>query len=237
MKTRKIQLAIAFVVIALVAATSARAQFWEKKDYRQWSKVDCQRLLSDSPWASNYMIGTVAIIPVGLASPLPGRDATPNVTYTAQFLSAKPIRQAMMRLQQLDPKYAKFSPEQKQAFDESSAKFIASEFPETIVFLVQYSSSQALVLPVVRYWARQTQDELIKRFNLINAQGRIAPLQVEVASGGAAEMQVIFPRRFNGELVVGPGLKELRLEIGDPTGTFTIPFKVQKMMLGGELVY
>jgi hypothetical protein len=237
MKTRKGRLAIAFVVAGLFLATQARAQFWEKKDYRQWSQTDCQRLLNDSPWASSYMIGTVVMNTVNQMSAVPGRDSAPNVTYTAQFLSAKPVRQAMMRLQQLDPKYAKLSAEQKQVFEERSAKFLESEFPETIVIRVQYSGSQALMLPVARYWGSTPQKELIKRFYLIGAQGRIAPLQVVVASGGGAEIQVIFPRRFNGEPIMAPGLKELRLEIDDPVETASIPYKVQKMMLGGELVY
>ncbi|MGH9814897.1 MAG: hypothetical protein ACRD6I_02350 [Candidatus Acidiferrales bacterium] len=225
------------LLAAGVAALPVQAQAWKKKEYSKWSENDCRKLLSDSPWASSYTIGTVLFQPVNEESAVGGRDMAPQVTYAAQFWSAKPVRQAIARLQQLDDKYEKLPAEQKAALDERLAQFLNMEFPEQIVIQVSYSGSQAFMLSVARFWKQKTEGDLKQSFTLVMEGRRIAPAQVVVAQGGANEMQLIFPRRMDGEPIVTASSKEIRLEIDDPNETVRIPFKVKDMKIGEELIY
>lgn len=225
-----------FVVLFALAGT-ARGQFWVKKEYSKWSKSECQKMLSDSPWSNSYTIGTVLFQPVNEPSAVSGRDTQPQMTYTAQFWSARPVRQAIVRLQQLDGKYEKLSEEQKKAMDERSAQFIEQDTSEQIVIQVTYNGSQAFMLSVTRYWRQKTEGDLMQSFTLIAEGKRVAPAKVVQATGGGSEIQLIFPRKINGEPLWTESSKEVRLEIVDPNETFTIPFKVKNMKVSDALVY
>lgn len=230
-----IALLMSFVVLTLGAA--AYGQVWEKKEYTKWSKSDCQKILSDSPWANSYTIGTVIFQPVNEPSAVEGRDTQPQITYTAQFWSAKPVRQAIVRLQQLDSKYDKLPPEQKKAFDDRAAKFLDMDLPDQIVIQVNYAASQAFLLSLTRYWRQKTEGDLKQSFTLIVEGKRMGPASVVTSTGGGTEIQLLFPRKVNGEPLLHPENKEVRLEIRDPNETLTIPFKVKKMMVRNELIY
>jgi hypothetical protein len=226
-------------LVALVCATTASAQVWEKKEYTKWSKGDCEKILRDSPWASSYTIGTVVMQAIARddVAAVPGRESAPQVTYAAQFWSAKPIRQAMVRLQQLQAKYDKMTPEQKKVFDDRSAQFLNLEFPDQIVIQVTYSGTQAFMLSVSRFWKQKTEGDLAQSFTLVTEGKRIAPVKVIVSTGGGNEMQLLFPRRVNDEPFITPNSKEVRLEIDDPNETVRIPFKVKGMKVGEQLIY
>ncbi len=228
---------MAAVVVLFALAGAVRGQFWVKKQYTKWSKSECQKMLSDSPWSNSYMIGTVLFQPVNEPSAVSGRDTQPQMTYTAQFWSARPVRQAIVRLQQLDGKYEKLSEEQKKAMDERSAQFIDQDTSDQIVIQVNYSGSQAFMLSVTRYWRQKTEGDLMQSFTLIAEGKRVAPAKVVQTAGGGTEIQLIFPRNLNGEPLLSESSKEVRLEIADPNETFTIPFKVKNMKVGEALIY
>jgi len=217
--------------------------FWQKKEYQTWSKSECQQLLKESPWANSYTIGTVIFETVQQQSAVPGRESAPQVTYRVQLWSARPIRQAIARMQQLDSKYGKLKPEKRQEFDGKLAKFIETEFPETVVVQVNYNTTQAYDGALARFWQSQSQAELRETIMLIGAGGRVAPLQVIVTPGAGREIQMIFPRQFQGKPLIGPDDKQLGLEFFNPSlGTLAgervfIKFDVKKMMMDEKVVY
>lgn len=223
----------------LLFATVVQCQVWVKKEYTKWSKSDCEKLLRDSPWANSYTVGTVALQPIAQeqVAAVPGRDSAPQFTYIAQIWTARPIREAIVRLQQLNGKYDKLGPEEKKAFDDRAAQFLNLEAPEQIVIQVSYSGSQAFLLPMTRFWQQKTQDDLKQTITLIAEGKRVQPVQVVVAKGGGNEFQVIFPRTKDGEPLVRPDMKEIRLEILDPNETINIPFQVKKMKVGDQLIF
>ncbi len=83
-------------------------QGWQSKPYQQWIKDDIIKIASDSPWAQ-----------VQQAKPATGEyvptDYLPSVTI--RLRSALPIRQALLRLKQLEAKYDKMSDKERSAFD------------------------------------------------------------------------------------------------------------------------
>ncbi len=230
-------------VLSLVAASAVLgADFWEKKNYKEWTQRECAKLLEDSPWAKALTLQRVSIRDSGSTS----SDAQqPYVKYQVQFRSALPIRQAIVRQMQLVQKYDSLTPEQKQQFDKSAEEFLAANFEDAVVVHVRYeTNSQPNMLELARYWQSQTTDVLRNDVYLAPAKrdkvylGRYIPPQA-----GQQEFQFIFPRNVNGQPIIGPQDKNIRLEftypvvgsIGDGRGY--LEFKVEKMIFEGNIAY
>lgn len=237
------------MVLALAClAVSQGGEFWQKKEYQQWSERDCRKLLEDSPWAQSYTLSQTLIEPLQTTSTEGAgeraREARPQITYQAQFRSALPIRQALVRLEQIRVKYDQLQPEQKKVADQRAKDFLAAPFPDTVVLYVTYSSNvQTDDRELSRYWRTQT-TETLKNFVFLIAAGEKIPLLRYTATQGAGrEFQLIFPREYKGRQLVGPNDKSLQLEFPHPgirgqTGSLVlIPFKLEKMMIQGAVVY
>lgn len=94
------------IVTAVFGANVFGQDFWMQKSYKRWTKEEIVRLISDSPWATVREMEADST-----ASGL-----TPMVT--VRLRSAVPIRQALVRLKQIDAGYDKMTAAEKTAFDE-----------------------------------------------------------------------------------------------------------------------
>jgi len=75
------------------------ADFWVDKDYTTWSQKECETLLTKSPWVfSNALFEANPYVPMTGGDQVT-RERT--VTFRFRFLSAKPVRMAIGRLQLL----------------------------------------------------------------------------------------------------------------------------------------
>lgn len=95
------------LVIALSGLICAQ-EIWRSKPFREWTKEDIIRLSSDSPWAQVRQ----ADFSTGERTPaayLPG--------ITLRLRSALPIRQALLRLKQIEAKYDKMNEKERAEFD------------------------------------------------------------------------------------------------------------------------
>jgi hypothetical protein len=232
------------IVVLSGMAVAQGGQFWEKKDYRQWSKRDCERLLKDSPWAREYTLSQVVRVTVGDRGAERGREANPTISYQVQFRSALPVRQALVRLSQIEQKYDALSPDQQQTLDQKAQPFLAEDFSETVLVYVSYSANvQANDIDMARFWQNQTTDKLKNGVYLIGSKGDKFPLlHYSVAGGSGREFQFVFPRQHEGRPLLSPGDKVLKLEFYSPHiqgqgGTLFIEFKPEKMLVNGALVY
>jgi hypothetical protein len=195
-------------------------EFWEKKDYRQWSQQECERLLFDSPWSKF------------------------NGSYRVQLRSALPIRQALVRQMQIEQGYDRISPEKRQAFEKRAAERWPASAADTITLWI-YGSDMS------RYWLKQTTELLRNNVKLIPSKSpKIPLLRYEILSSGATttEFQFIFPRQLNGKPVLVTGDSYMLLEFlcpdtldsepfGERTAWQLIEFKLNKMMVNGEVMY
>ncbi len=260
------------LVLTLLSATAAQGQeFWEKKPYQKWSEQECRKLLGDSPWARSHTLSQTLIQPLqspGVARPLGtnpieniesarspeplGRDDTgrarqarPELKYQAQFRSALPIRQAIVRLSQINAKYDDMTAEQKLASDKNAENFLAKKFPDTVILYVSYSSNvQIDERELARHWQGQTTEALKNFVFLILPGGEKIPLSgYAVAQGGSREFQFVFPRTYEGRPLVRAKDKTLQLEFPHPKirdqreSRVLIAFKAEKMLMDGEPVY
>jgi hypothetical protein len=153
------QLVARLLLVCLVASHAAAGDFWVKKPYQNWSADETQQMLVDSPWAKTV---TLAGLTGAASAPLensPGveMESNPSITYTVQFRSAQPIREAQVRSSQLSSHYDKMSAEQKAAFDANMGKFLAVTFPDRVVVSVTFHTDVQNYASLLRvYWAKQS---------------------------------------------------------------------------------
>jgi hypothetical protein len=152
--------ALLFLMCLAVSLTATAADFWTKKPYQSWSAEETQQILQDSPWATTLTLGgSPNSLAGGLSQVSRGGELedNPNISYTIQFRSAQPIRQAQVRSGQLSSHYDKMSTEQKAAFDANTGKFLSAAFPDRIIVAVTFQSNvQTYVGELHTYWMNQS---------------------------------------------------------------------------------
>ncbi|MDR1728281.1 MAG: hypothetical protein LBT74_10225 [Acidobacteriota bacterium] len=240
---------MASIVLATCAIALAK-DFWEAKTYDQWAQRDCQKLLSNSPWAKELNL-TVPQVNLGSESSGAMDSQPPYIKYTVQLRSALPVRQALVRQMQIVNKYDAMSAEDKKSFDQRFEEFLAGPPAGFVVAQVSFeSNNQNHLQTLIRHWQSQTVDLLKNSVYLRGSKGEKASLaQYVPVEGGNPEFQFIFPREVDGKPVLAPGDKSLQLEFEYPViednfgavkfgdGKGFIEFKTDKMKLNGEVIY
>jgi hypothetical protein len=262
MRNRIVPLVLAALLILPAGYTQG---FWAKKSFDKWSKAECAKLLEDSPWALtessvNVVFETVNAGATGggslneasrranedIRAEATGREASTEVRYTARLLSARPVREALVRQQQLDQKYDSMTPEQRQKFDAPAQAFLQQEFPEHIVVLMVFASNVVTRdRQMATYWQQQRLETVRENFQITGSAKRIVrPVAFAPPPPGSNQMQVSFPRTVNGEPIIGPEDNAMVLEfqpppVGNETSSkkIKLEFKVKKMVVDGKVVY
>lgn len=142
------------------------AEFWSKKPYQDWTADETRRMMEESPWATTLKLGGVQNNVINIGGPNSRgssgeMETDTSISYTLQFRSAQPIREAEIRSAQLNSHYDKMNPAQKAAFDASAAKFLAARFPDRVVVAVTFHTSIAEYESSLRtYWTNQSLPKL-----------------------------------------------------------------------------
>lgn len=232
---------VSIIFLAGIFAT-AGGEFWEKKDYKQWSQKECNKLLEDSPWAKDFTVQQTAIMTSNKASD-DGQQL--YIKYQMQFRSALPVRQAIVRQMQIAQKYDSLSSDQRQQFDKKAEAFISADFADMVVVYVTYSTnSRTNEMELARYWQSQTADLLKNYVNLSNSKGdKVYLTRFNATQGAEHNFQFIFPRQVNGAPLIGLKDRSLRSEFTYPVinqlgdGRGYIEFKPEKMVFQGNFAY
>ena len=233
--SRTVYLLAGIVLLGLSAALAA--DFWENKDYKQWTQKECMKILQESPWAQDYKVYARS------TSSGDAAEGQQYINYAIQLLSAAPVRHAQVRAMQIQNKYESLPPDQKQAFDKQAEGFLGT--PDKIIVNVAYSTNvQRLDMDLSRHWQTQVTSVFQNSVYLIPGKGKKVPIaEYKVGSGAARGFQFIFPREFEGKPVLNPDDKSLILEFPYPTlggigdGRGMVEFKVKKMVYNGQLEY
>jgi hypothetical protein len=139
---RKISIFSAITLLA--AVTSSGSDFWLSKDWKQWSKGECEAMLVESPWAHTWRGGNTENIDPGAQST--GRTQGTvgfGLVYSVQLRSSLPLRQAIVRQQQIDQKYDKMSAGQRAEFDTRAEQILNRKYDDTILIHVDFSKGGA----------------------------------------------------------------------------------------------
>src|SRR5262249_58448258 len=109
------RLALRFSVVVVLTAVSFAQGPWIKKDWKQWSKDDCKKVLEDSPWSQRWSQSNTKM--ANFSTPRSGTQGVGSedelsVWYVVQFRSALPIREAVVREMLIANQYDKLNDEQ-----------------------------------------------------------------------------------------------------------------------------
>jgi hypothetical protein len=268
MKIRRNFFAGAMTVV-LLSALSARAEdFWIKKGWKQWSKDECAKILQDSPWTKKWSKGNVNLTAAmpgssGASSEGAGGENSPEIHYVVQFRSSLPIREATVRLQQIQMKYEKMPDAQKKDFDTRAEALLSKTYDDVILVHVEYGSNvQAFERQMATYWKSIPPESIPIDLYLINERGdRIAPARFVSPQNANYAFDLYFPRTKSNEPIIHEGDKSLSIQFthpavgtqstagGDPltnlSPTLTafgeervlVQYKLGKMMINGKLSY
>jgi hypothetical protein len=143
-----------FIWLCCVAVSSSFAQKTAEKPYDKWSKEEAMRVLSDSSWAKTYQSTAGSASASAIQS---AREQNQSVNsggsnprsvarnfgpppVVLRLHSALPIRQALIRMQQLTAGYNKMDEKQKSQFDDSAKTFLACAICQNyyVVTLTQF---------------------------------------------------------------------------------------------------
>jgi hypothetical protein len=219
-----------------VPLAAAKEDFWSKKPYQNWSAEETRRLLEDSPWATTYTLtGIQPDITSGGGVPGGEMEANPSITYTLQFRSARPIREAQVRSSQLSSHYDAMSVEQKSAFEANARKFLAVTFPDRIVVSVSFHSTVGNLDSLLRnYWSRQSLATLSMSVYLNADKEKLSLMNYSVKED---TFQLTFPRtkqlRPDGNVSVE--FVHPRINVIEQQRIFQ-KFSLKKMLVNGEPV-
>ena len=207
--------------ILLFGLSVVLGQVWAKKDYKEWAPKDCDKILTDSPWAKTQkMLGS------GLGTA--GAEGQAYTEYTVQLFSALPIRQAMV---------------QKKLIPDS---FLTADYADQVIVRIKYATNagQTSDLDLGRSWQTQTLGTMVNSTYLIGSKGvKVPPSDFKVATGADRFCQLAFPRSRDGKPVLSVDDKNLILQftypviggMGDGRGQFE--FKVKDMIYSGQIAY
>lgn len=164
------------LICMTVSLTATAADYWVKKPYQSWSAEETQHMMEDSPWATTLTLGGIQSIAGGSAGG--GGDAMevdPHISYTLQFRSAKPIREAQVRTQQLSVHYDKMSADQKASFDANAKKFLDAAFTDRVLVAVTFHSDvQNYESELRTYWTDQSTAKLSMKVFLNTGTDRLS---------------------------------------------------------------
>ena len=148
------------LVFALSLASSAFGQKFLQKPYTEWSREDAQKVLTAAPWSDQYQseraLDAAAIQQQqreqadtrlsGSERGNLGASAT-AVPINIRLFSALPVRQALVRLQQLEAGYDKMGVEEKALFDAGRAGFLECKICKDyyVVMLSKWKGKEATV--------------------------------------------------------------------------------------------
>jgi hypothetical protein len=235
-------------VFALAVLTVSADDFWVKKNWKDWTASDCKKLLEDSPWARRVMHENESNINHLPSAASQGNGSQPTtaaasqsngageINYIVQDRSAAPIRQALIRQQQITKGYDKMSDADKKAFDAQMDQMYGGHGDVITIHVKYYGNRDVLTSLLNNAWNSLPADTVPADMILITSSGaKIKPTTYVADASGGPEFDLTFPRA-----AVGDGLKSFKLQIPSPMlGDFAaakimVEFKVDKMTFEGK---
>jgi hypothetical protein len=211
-----------FLVVLVLAGASFAQGPWVKKDWKQWSKDDCKKILEDSPWAkrwiqSNEKMANFATRTSGTEGV--GSESELAVYYLVQFRSALPIREAVVRQVLIANQYDLADPEKKDAMRKQTEGFLNRTYDDVIVVHVTYGSNvQEYNRALATFWQGHYPEGTVPQEAFLNGSRgqKVAPIKLISPKGGAQEFELIFPRNIEGKPLLEPGDRTIGVEFLAP---------------------
>jgi hypothetical protein len=224
-------------MICLMAAGSVIGQK-KVKPWKEWSKNDAQKILTDSPWAQRQ-VDMDFVEPTPLTRPKDSSiDATlkqnEGMTSSIRFFSARPVRQAFVRIMQLQNK--DLSPEMVTRLN----TFAEAPSENLIVIAVAVENPDANMLgKAMQIYRNATTTKLKNTTYLERSDGKRVFIEEYTPPGkDGFGARFIFPRMLDGKPFLSPEFSIVRFvsEL-DSTIKLRMDYKVSEMMFDGKLEF
>jgi hypothetical protein len=196
------------------------------------------QILNASPWARQE---TSTRVISGVGSGISGEKEIYN-TFYIRFLSARPVREAYARVQQINHGYDRMSPEQKRRFEMAQSANLDMDVRQWIVVSISFRSNDPNEESSVR---RFFQSETVKTLkNKVYLSTAACP-QLELSAyfpprEESVGAKFVFPREANGTPVVTKDCETITLEMLGFTGAnsrLRATFSIKPMAVDGEIVF
>lgn len=255
--------AFAFLFVA-IAASAAFAQKVPDKPYTEWNKDVAMKLVNDSPWAKTYSSteGKAAAEQSNISREQrqtansgggnPGSVARSggNPPIVIRLHSAPVIRQATVRLQQLNVKYDKMSDAEKTAFDANRKVFLECAICKDyyVVTITKFADATGESVSDGIFSGLKLED-VKGNIALVNDKGERREVAQFTPSKGGSDASVFFFKRLddNGHPLLTPETKELQFVFSNTfidmnkrdAGLYPrrFEFSVPKMVVNGEVMF
>jgi hypothetical protein len=239
----------ALITTLLAAGVMAQKQ---PKPWGDWSKKDAEKILNDSPWGQTYTETDTSQMFFSPTSDPNTRGQTSNdnsrlrqgatntevhVNFHIRFFTAKPIRQALVRLMEVN------QPNLPKETIERLNTFASLQSNELIIVAVAFDSTdQRYSGPVMQAFGSVTTDLAKNNSYLERKDGKKVFLTEYVPPGkDGFGARFIFPRVVDGQPFLSADSGEVRFFTEYRVGSNAIKldrrFKVADMMYDGQLQY
>jgi hypothetical protein len=234
------------LVLMFLATTALLAQ--TGKPWLEWNLKETTKILNDSAWGQTQLetreaaVGSAAITNTGSSRSMTPRDAskdspgaiTSYLKYYIRLLSAKPVRQALIRKLMLDsPDMDTARKEQLKSFAEATT----SDF--IVVAVVAEAKDRSIGRDALQAFETATFDSLKDSTYLERRDGQrvlLADFKAPIADGLGAKF--VFPRTLNNQPFLAPESGQLKFysELNKKI-KIEARYKVSDMLYEGRLEY
>jgi len=169
----------AIISFGLIHQTESAA-----KPYQEWSKKDVTKLLNDSPWAKTQTVrvaarrqarsvagqvsatpGSEGAVPTDGKAALSGAEQPVDYTFTIRLRSAMPIREAIVRLVQLESNYDRMQSAEKKSLDAQTKELLeCQECKDHYLISVGFGSNNAEGMDPIYNWFRNQSLQSLKGY-------------------------------------------------------------------------
>lgn len=239
MKRQAKALLILFGLVLTIGALAAQ----KGKPWTDWNKKDVEKILNDSAWAQTQTETDTSEPTWSTGSrPITGVGAVNQNTswnFRVRLLSAKPVRQAYLRILELG------SPKVSDDVIQQARAFVDSKFEQTIVIAVNYDGNDnRFTNSVFQAFGSAITNTLRNNTYLDIKGGKRVFLQEYKAPNGFFGAQFIFPRIQDDKPVIDAKSGEMRfyaefpqLSGNNPQVIINRRFKVSDFMYDGVLEF
>jgi hypothetical protein len=246
MKLRRTISLIALIWIAALSFQSSGLAQWDKKPYSGWDEKQAAKVLNDSPWGQTQTATDTSMMFDTGRRLDSGQSRVADVTdlnFRIRLLSAKPIRQALTRVLELQSK----GPLDEQ-FASRLKAFAAADFPDYVVVAVLCEASRpsTKLNEATALLNKLTTSELKNNTYLLVKGGHRIPVQeYQSPKRDGFGAKFIFPRQVDGKPLLTADSGEI-LFYSDLNNAFSfnnkpfalsMRFNVKEMMYEGKLEY
>jgi hypothetical protein len=242
----------------MIATTAAAQKDQTNKPWTEWTEKEAMKVLADSPWAqtqkelidsgssgptvtsaaqngngANMVMSDAAKNASESGQNVGSRNVSKTAVYNVSFLTAKPVRQAFIRLVELQ---APDTPAEKVA---ERRTFIDKDFSEYIVVTLKLDGNdQKTLAPIKQLLGAGTADTMKSLAYLERKDGkRLALMDYRAPGPDRLGAKFVFPRTLDGKPFLDANSGEVRIYMEINKTKLSRKFKVADMMYDGKLEY